>query len=211
MDVRQVYEQFDEPVTGVDCGVMCAPHNPAGVPFCCDICHAVPAAYRQEWTYLRRHTDLWHVWRGDECAQEVADDSKDLRGETPENMLLLACKGAAHCQRKFRALSCRQFPFFPFITSDFRFIGLAYDWAFEGSCWVIGNLGLVREAFCREFVQAFDRLFELWPEELEGYAVHSEKMREYFAHKRRRIPILHRRGGLYLLSPGSERMRKYQA
>ena len=48
-------------------------------------------------------------------------------------MLLLACQGPAHCQRPFRALSCRQFPFFPYITADDRFIGLAYEWEFEPS------------------------------------------------------------------------------
>ncbi len=207
IDVRRFYQEFNEPVTEVDCGKMCAPLNPTGKPFCCDICQAVPAVYHQEWAYLRQSTDLWHAWRGDECAQESADPQK-LREETPASMLLLACKGPAHCQRDFRSLSCRQYPFFPFVTTDFRFIGLAYDWTFEGMCWVIDNLALVTERFRREFVQTFDRLFELWPEELEGYAIHSEAMREHFAARRRCIPILHRRGGHYLLSPGSERLRK---
>jgi hypothetical protein len=207
IDVRRVYDGFNEPVTAVDCGTMCAPCNPTGKPFCCDICQAVPAVYRQEWAYLRQNTDLWHAWRGDECAQESANP-EILRAETPENMSLLACKGPAYCQREFRALSCRQFPFFPFITSDYRFIGLAYDWAFESTCWVISHLNLVREAYRSEFIRTFDMLFDLWPEEMEGYAIHSEQMREHFAQNKRRIPILHRRGGLYLLSPGSEQIRK---
>jgi hypothetical protein len=207
MDVGRVYAQFNEPVTDVDCGTMCAPHNPTGKPFCCDICQAVPAVYRQEWAFLRQNTDLWHAWRGDECAQEPVDPEK-LRSETPRNMRLLACKGPSECQREYRALSCRQFPFFPFITSNFRFIGLAYDWSFESTCWVISNLNLVREEYRREFVQTFDQLFDLWPEELEGYAIHSEQMRAHFASQKRRIPILHRRGGCYLLSPGSERLYK---
>jgi hypothetical protein len=209
MDVRRVYDQFNEPVTAVDCGKMCAPHNPTGKPFCCDICQAVPAVYRQEWAFLRQNTDLWHAWRGDECEQESTDPER-LRAETPRNMHLLACQGPAYCQREYRALSCRQFPFFPFITSDYRFIGLAYDWAFEPTCWVISNLGLVREEYRREFVQTFDQLFDLWPDELEGYALQSEQMRAQFVQKKRRIPILHRRGGYYLLSPRSERLYKVE-
>ncbi|MBE0696909.1 MAG: hypothetical protein IH586_08290, partial [Anaerolineaceae bacterium] len=94
--------------------------------------------------------------------------------------------------------------------SDYRFIGLAYDWAFESTCWVISSLGLVREEYRREFIQTFDRLFELWPDELDGYAAHSEQMREHFARRRRRIPILHRRGGYYLLSPGNERLARVE-
>jgi hypothetical protein len=49
-------------------------------------------------------------------------------------------------------------------------------------------------------------MFSLWPEEFESYAALSQDMREAFAKKRRRIPILHRNGGLYLLSPASERL-----
>ena len=68
-DIRALYAGFDTPVTALDCGQMCAPHNPSGKPFCCDICHAVPAAYESEWRALEPVTDLWHVWRGDECAE----------------------------------------------------------------------------------------------------------------------------------------------
>lgn len=206
VDIRRLYQRFNAPVTPIDCGAKCAPHNPSGKPFCCDICHAVPAAYRQEWEYLRGSTDLWHEWRGDECADDTTNPD-ELRAETPEHMLLLACKGPAHCQRDFRALSCRQFPFFPYITSDYRFIGLAYEWSFEPACWVISNLGQVTDAYRQEFIHTYDELFNQWMDEFESYAVHSEKMREYFTAQKRRIPILHRNGGYYLLSPASERLR----
>lgn len=204
VDIRKLYDQFKASVTEVDCGAMCAPHNPSGKPFCCDICHAVPAAYHQEWEYLQRSTDLWHEWRGDECAQEPTDKG----GDVPESMRLLACKGPSLCQRNFRALSCRQFPFFPYITADYRFIGLAYDWTFERNCWVISNLNLVTEAYRQEFVQTYDDLFNVWIDEMESYAILSEQMRAYFAGLRRRIPILHRNGGFYLLSPISERLQR---
>jgi hypothetical protein len=58
-------------------------------------------------------------------------------------MLLLACLGPSRCQRDFRALSCRQFPFFPYATSAYRFIGLAFEWAFEDKCRVSSNLSQV--------------------------------------------------------------------
>ena len=66
-----------------------------------------------------------------------------LRANTPKDMILLACLGPSQCEREFRALSCRQFPFFPYVTSDYRFIGLAYDLEFEAKCWVISNLAEV--------------------------------------------------------------------
>jgi hypothetical protein len=146
LNIRRMHDHFNSPVTTVDCGKMCAPHNPNGKPFCCDICHAVPAAYRIEWHYLQSSTDLWHVWRGDECLQETSDPQV-LLAETPAHMLLLACKGPAQCQRPYRAMSCRQFPFFPYITAGDRFIGLAYEWACEPTCWVISHLEKVTPVY----------------------------------------------------------------
>jgi hypothetical protein len=205
IDVRRMYNRFNAPVTQGDCGKMCAPHNPSGKPFCCDICHAVPVAYHLEWDYLRQNTALWHEWRGEECAAEPVDPAA-LREQTPDHMLLLACQGPAECQRPYRAMSCRQFPFFPYITSDDRFIGLAYEWDFEPVCWVISNLDQVTTAYRQEFIAIYDDLLARWPAEHESYAGASEDMREHFASQRRRIPLLHRNGGNYLLSPGSERL-----
>lgn len=206
-DMRRLYDSFDEPVTTFDCGSMCAPYNPNGKPFCCDICHAVPVAYRAEWKYLERNTDLWHAWRGDECAAEPTDPAR-LLSDAPEYMLFLACKGPQDCQRTYRVISCRQFPFFPYVTDDYRFIGLAYEWEFESTCWVISHLEAVTEAYRQEFIRFYDHLFELCPGEFDSYAGLSEQMRAHFALQKRRIPILHRNGGYHLLSPRSERLQR---
>jgi len=204
LDVARLYERFDLPLAGLDCGAYCAPHNPSGKPFCCDICQAVPAAYPAEWETLRGRTDLWHAWRGDECPGDPA--AADPRADLPEGMLLLACKGPAHCEREHRALSCRQFPFFPYISADDRFLGLAYEWEYEPICWVISHLEVVSAAYRQAFIEVFDALLAAWPEAHESYALHSEDMRARFAARHRRIPLLHRNGGLYLLSPASERL-----
>ena len=205
LDIRGLYDRFDAPIAAFDCGQKCAPHHPRGMPFCCDICHAVPAAYRQEWAYLQPHTDLWHLWRGDECVQDPEDPSK-VQAETPDHMLLLACLGPDSCQRSYRALSCRQFPFFPYVSSSLKFLGLAYEWAFEDQCWVISHLQVVTAVYRQQFIQTFDRLFKQWPEEFNSYIAMSEEMREHFTGLRRRIPLLHRNGKSYLLSPLSERL-----
>jgi hypothetical protein len=123
-------------------------------------------------------------------------------------MLLLACQGPARCQRSFRALSCRQFPFFPYITSRGRLIGLAYEWEFETVCWVISNLGLVTAHYRQEFLQVYDTLLAHWADEFESYALKSEQARDFFAAQGRRLPLLHRNGGYYLVSPRSERMAR---
>jgi hypothetical protein len=209
IDFRKLYDRFDAPVVPLDCGKKCAPHNPSGKPFCCDICHAVPSAYHPEWEYLRSNTDLWHPWRGDECA-EHPEDPAGLESETSESMILLACLGPTHCQREYRAIGCREFPFFPYITKDHSFIGMTYNWGFEDTCWVISNLNEVTAEFRREFVQVYIELFSQWPHELEHYAMRSEQMREFYITQKRSISILHRDGSLYLLRPINERLRQIE-
>lgn len=209
-DIRALYEGFNSPIAELDCGKMCAPHNPSGKPFCCDICQAVPAAYKSEWKYLESSTNLWRTWRGDECG-ETTSNASELKADTPENMILLACLGPARCQREFRALSCRQFPFFPYVTSDYRFLGLAYEWQFEPVCWVISNLASVTQTYREQFVRTYDKLFALFQEEFDQYAYHAERMREHFARQKRRFPLLHRNGGYYLVSAKSERLERVEA
>ena len=201
--IRDWYDHFDAPVTDIDCGIMCAPHNSNGKPFCCDICHAVPSAYLPEWDYLEKQTDLWHLYRGDECAQSPMNPDEML-SETPEHMLLLACKGPAQCQRRYRAISCRQFPFLPYITTDLHFIGLAYEWAFEGTCWVISHLGAVTAAYRQAFTTFYDMLFARWEHDLDSYAGYSEEMRAHFANQKRPILLLHRDGEFRLIDPANE-------
>jgi len=170
-DIHKLYDGFDTPIANLDCGKKCAPHNPNGKPFCCDICHVVPTAYKSEWRYFEKNTKLWHKWRGDECGDSSENEYGQIKTDTPKDMILLACLGPSQCQRDFRALSCRQFPFFPYVTSDYRFVGLSYEWEFE------------------------------------NYAYHSERMRKAFVSQKRRIPLLHRNGKSYLISPAGERMR----
>lgn len=216
-DFKEIYKNFSEPINQLDCGQKCAPHHPKRIPFCCDISTAIPAVYQDEWRYLRQNTDLWHVW-SDEVSKTKNLEPNLLIKDLPDNMILLACKGVMYCQREYRSLSCRQFPFFPYITDDFRFLGLAYDWIYENQCWVISNLDQVSDKYRSEFVSIFDELFNDWPEEMESYAIKSEEMRLIFHQRRQRISILHRNGKNYLLSPSNERLylspisklRKYQ-
>jgi hypothetical protein len=210
-DVRTLYDGFDSPIARLDCGRKCAPHNPSGKPFCCDICHAVPAAYTSEWKYLQGNTQLWHAWRGDECGDTNKEERACLKADTPKQMILLACLGPSRCEREFRALSCRQFPFFPYVSSDYRFLGLAYEWGFESKCWVISNLSSVTQQYRDEFVRTYDRLLALFQDEFDNYVYHSEKLRAEFLRRKKRFPLLHRNGENYLVSPGRERLQRIDA
>ena len=209
-DLRALYNRFDSPIAKFDCGKKCAPRNPRGIPFCCDIQHAIPAAYASEWDYLRDATDLWHPHPADEkTAPRAARAGRAVPNPNlPPGMTLLACLGAARCQRPNRILSCRAFPFFPYITSDHRFLGLAVEWEFESVCWVINNLDHVTKKYRAEFIHTFDYLLATFDDVFESYEIHSKKLRARFGSRKKRFPILHRNGQNYLVSPASERMAR---
>jgi hypothetical protein len=198
-----LHANFRSPIAEFDCGKKCAPYNENGVPFCCDTNHAVPTAYSEEWDYLQVSTDLWHAWE-----PEDSQEKERLRSETPDGQILVACLGHDLCQRGFRTLSCRSFPFFPYILEGGEFAGLSYYWEFEDRCWVISNLQVVHPKYRQEFILAYESIFERIPEERENYLYHSQEMRQSFAKRRRAIPLLHKNGESYKVSPSSGKMRR---
>jgi hypothetical protein len=210
-EIKAFYANFDAPLVALDCGMKCAPYNEGGKPFCCDICVAVPTLYQSEWAYVLANTDLWFEWKAESCTdtpEEAAEEVARLKEETPDSMILAECLGPEHCQRGYRGLTCRQFPFFPYIDSHGEVLGLSYYWEYEEKCWVISNMHLVTEAYKQEFLKAFEIIFEHISGEFENYQHHSKVMREEFKELRRAIPLLHRNGFAYKISTHNERMRR---
>jgi hypothetical protein len=202
MTFAGLYPRFQAPIADLDCGERCAPYNERGVPFCCDLRHAVPTAYLAEWAYLERSTQLWRLFETQD--QNVGEH---LRAKTPENQVLIACQGHQRCQRDFRALTCRAFPFFPYITRQGEFIGLSYYWEYQDLCWVISNLNRVTEEYRRQFIEVYDWILDQMPEEHKNFRYQSMMMRRAFARRRRMIPLLHRNGSSYKIAPRSGRLR----
>lgn len=206
LDFKALYLKFYSPVTDLDCGKKCAPHNENGVPFCCDTTHIVPTSYDEEWHYLRSNTNLWHLWESND-----PDIDYDLRNGTPDGQVLIECLGHNQCQREFRSISCRTFPFAPYVSSDGTFIGLTYYWQYVDLCWVISNLDQVKREFQEEFLKIYDKLFEVYPDEKLEYQYHSDLMRQVYTKRKRAIPIFHRNGNTYKIYPKTGRKRKVEA
>jgi hypothetical protein len=205
------YANFDAPIAAFDCGEKCAPYNEGGKPFCCDICHAVPTAYTFEWDYLIDNTDLWDEWKAEQCTdspEEAEAEVERLRKETPSTMVLMECLGPDQCQRDYRALTCRQFPFFPYIDSQGNFLGLSYYEEYEDVCWMINHLEVVTAEYIQQFIHAFEFIFSRIPEEFENYKTHSEVTRDELSEKKRALSLLHWNGFAYKISPHNERMRR---
>ena len=205
IDFADLYKRFHSPITALDCGSKCAPYNEWGVPFCCDTHHAVPAAYEAEWEYVQANSDLWRLWDGEDVKQTT-----ELQRQLPEGQELIVCEGHTLCQRGFRLVTCRAFPFFPYITLEGDFIGLAYYWDYEDRCWVISNLGMVSDVYRQEFVAAYDALFEAMPDELENFRYFSGLMRRVFGRRQRAITLLHRNGNIYRIAPRDTRLRRIE-
>ena len=195
-DFAYLYVQFNAPITALDCGKKCAPYNEYGVPFCCDTGHAIPTAYQAELAYLQSNTDLWHPWEADDPVE-----TEELRADTPEGQTLIECQGHRYCQRNFRSITCRAFPFFPYVTRQGEFLGLSYYWQYEDRCWVINHLEVVTPIYVQEFVSAYDWIFENVPGELENFRYHAGVMRRVFGRQKRGIPLLHRDGGVFMVTP----------
>lgn len=206
LNITELYRGFQAPITDLDCGKKCGPLNRRGAPFCCDTRHSVPAAYKQEWDYLREKTDLWHLWQGN-----TREEHAELQAEVQDGQLLLECLGHKHCQRQFRTLACRAFPFYPYLNAQGRFLGLAGLADYSDRCWVLSNLGAVSSAYRQQFVSTFDRLFQLLPEARAHYQVFSQMDREDYQHSKRELPLLHRDGFDYFLIPEDEKLHQVKA
>jgi hypothetical protein len=202
-DFPHLYAAFNRPITNLDCGDKCAPYNEYGIPFCCDPRHAIPTAYQAEWAYLQANTDLWHMWLPEE---EI--ETYRLREQTPTGQVLVECLGYKFCQRSFRTITCRSFPFYPYITRENEFIGLSYYWEYEDRCWVISNLDAVTPEYRSAFVSVYDAIFEIDPQERLNYSYHASIMRRIFGRKHRSIPLLHKDGFTYELNPNNGQLHR---
>ncbi len=152
LDIRffaDIYQIFSGPLSNIDCGQKCGPFNEYGVPVCCDINLIIPSAYIKEWEYLKNKTDLWQPW--------ISSNPIDagLEKDIQDGQVLLNCLGYQDCQRPYRTLTCRAFPFFPYINSRGNFIGLVYFKEYRELCWIISNLSVVTSKYKTEFQQAF--------------------------------------------------------
>jgi hypothetical protein len=202
---HDLYECFQSPIFTHNCGERCAPYNEKGVPFCCDINHAVPSAYQPEWEYLSSNTDLWHLWKPNN-----PHTYEQLKEQSTPDQVLIECLGHKLCKRDFRSITCRAFPFFPYINEQDDFVGLTYYWEYADRCWIISNLHIISVQFRNEFIAAYDILFDLMPKELATFRHQSKITRRTFTRRNRSIPLLHRDGFNYKLSPRTGRMRHIQ-
>ena len=198
---EDLYKLFSEPLTDLDCGKKCGPYNDYGVPVCCDIQILVPAAYEEEWAYLQKTTDLWHLWQSHQ-----GNDPVDLQEELQSGQVTLECLGYPRCQRPYRSITCRAFPFYPYLSSGGEFSGLAYYRDFRDQCWIISNLEVVSQDYKEEFQGAYQKLFEVYPETRTEFLEFSAYMREKSSRTGEDLIVVGFSGLFYLVNPSTEEL-----
>ena len=198
---ERIYKMFVAPVSAFDCGAKCAAHND-GVPVCCSTEAAIPIVDKHEWKLLKSRTDLWSEYKAPDKATE-----KEL-SDLHHDCVAIECKGFMHCERDNRSMSCRTFPFFPYIDRDGDFLGLSVFWTFEDRCWVQSHLQIVNLRFVDEFVAAYESLFEVDRDEFTANRDHSASMRRVFARFGRPIPLIGRDGLLYKVTPRDHKVMR---
>lgn len=197
---KRVYEKFNAPVSRFDCGRKCAPHND-GEPVCCSTKHAIPIADKAEFELLKRRSDLWF-----EFVPKDAADRREL-SDLHDDCMAIECKGFKSCERDNRTMACRAFPFFPYMDKQGEILGLSHYWYFEDRCWVISHYEIVTPDFVRECLEACEMTFAEDQEEYDVNKRLSADMRRVFARWNRPIPLIHRKGGFYLIEPRTHEMR----
>ena len=194
---EKVYERFTAPISECyDCGRHCAPLND-GEPVCCSTDNAMPIVDTAEWKLLKRRTRMWHKLK------PRGTDQRDIINGLDKDSCAIECRGAAHCERDNRSMSCRTFPFFPYLTKGREFVGLAYYWSFEDRCWVIANLRIVDKSFIKQFVYVYEYLFQKDDAWQQAYHAESASMRRVFSRWKRRIPLIGRAGEKLWVLPNS--------
>jgi hypothetical protein len=199
-DYARIYAMFQAPISRFDCGKRCAPLN-GGEPVCCTTDHAIPVVDRAEWRLLQQRTRLWRRHKPTDRA------GRAVVADLAHSCLAIECKGARHCERDNRTLACRSFPFFPYIDREGAFIGLSIHWMFIDRCWVISNFWVVDAEFRRQFVAAYEYLFEADPDEYEVHKQYSATLRRIFSRRRRPIPLIGRDGGCFKILPRGRGLR----
>lgn len=196
---RDLYRGFDMPLCEIDCGSKCGPYNDYGVPVCCDIHQVIPSAFELEWRYLRENTDLWKPW-----SSSTDLDDQELEEGILDGQVLLQCKGYRDCEREFRSLTCRAFPFYPYLDSTGGLRGLAYYPEFRFGCWILSNLDVVEQSFKEAFQWVFQRVFELYPYYRQNFIEYSEYERYKAAKENEMIVLLGFAGDVRLIDPVTE-------
>jgi hypothetical protein len=80
---------------------------------------------------------------------------------------------------------------------------LATYWTFEDRCWLMSNMQVVEADFIKEFIIAYEMVFEKDSYERKVMREQSANHRRRFSRLNRIIPLIGREGGFFKVMPNS--------
>ena len=181
-DFAFIYRNFDSTPVRFDCGKICAPKND-GIPFCCDTGWLIPCTYKREFSYLIKRTDLWKRFR------PKTKHEKRIIEETDKNTVFGQCLGHDRCDRKYRSVSCRIFPFEPYLDLEGNFLGMVYSYRLGNKCPLVDRPKIVSKKFISDQITMWNYIFERDAAEIEVYREESINVRRYLSRKKKPIYI----------------------
>lgn len=191
-EIAYYFSFLEEPVTDFDCGTLCRA-SADDTPYCCSAEHAVPLLYRAEFELLKAKGDLWHEWK------PVSAEDKELKKTSGRDQVFCECKGAAHCIRAQRSVSCRTFPMEPYIDRRGAFVALTFLADFTQKDPDTGRIKCpltrrpkdIRQAAIDSHYGFWEKIMLRRPEEFETYEDTSKKLRRERDRTGRPIPLLY--------------------
>ncbi len=181
-DIEYIYQHFNSTPAAHDCGQVCAPQND-GIPFCCDSEWLIPVMYEKEFAYLQGMTNLWKRFK------PRTKQEQKLIEETDESAVFVECLGHTKCERQFRSVSCRLFPFEPYLDLQNNFLGLTYNYKLGKKCPLVDKPDIVSKEFISEQIEMWRYIFEKEPTELDVYHDQSIQTRRYASRMKKPLYI----------------------
>jgi hypothetical protein len=170
-EVAYYYTLLNEEVTSFNCGTLCAPDN-GGEPFCCKVENAVPFLYKEEFSYLKKQSDLWSVWK-----PKTKHEIKLKKNTETDDTIFCECKGVSFCERENRSISCRTFPLEPYIDRRDVMVGLVFMKEFSEGCPLTNRPKDIRQEFVDSHFIFWEKLILRKDDEFETYKKSSRTYR----------------------------------
>jgi hypothetical protein len=149
----------------------------------------VPIAFKDEWKYLEKKTNLWHEFR------PRNSDEFDLIDEIDEDeSVFIECKGVKYCERENRSISCRTFPFEPYLDTRGNLLGLVYNRVIEDKCYLVDRPQIVTKEFVRQYMRFIEKFFKMLPSEKELYMEQSRIYRNLISRRKKPLVVLTEKG-----------------
>ena len=111
-----------------------------------------------------------------------------------EESVFIECRGVKFCERDNRSISCRTFPFEPYLDTKGNFIGIVYNRVMADKCYLVDRHSAVTKGFIKTFMRFFEKFFVMLPSERELYLEQSRIYRNQMSRKKLPLVVLTEKG-----------------